>query len=61
MGSFLMGLMVVTLIARGVMTDGRRLSGCSRSCCKKAVPATQMSAPESGRACIVACPFRDDM
>ena len=61
MGSFRMGLMVVPLIARGVMTDGRRLSGCSWSCCKKAVPATQRSAPESGRACIVACLFRDDM
>ena len=37
------------------------LSGCSWSCCKRAVPATQMSAPESGRACTVACPFREDM
>ena len=23
--------------------------------------ATQMSAPESGRACTIACPFREDM
>ena len=59
-GSFPMGLMVVPLTARGVTTDGMRLSGCSWSCCKKAVPATQMSAPESGRACTIACPFRDD-
>ena len=60
-GSFTIGFMMVPLTVRGVMTDGRRLSGCSWSCCKRAVPATQMSAPESGRACTVACPFREDM
>ena len=56
-----MGFMVVPLTARGVMVDGRRLSGCSWSCCRMAVPATQMSAPESGRASTVAFPLRDDM
>ena len=55
-----MGLIVVPLTARGVMARGRRLSGCSWSCCKKAVPATQMSAPELGRAYTIACPFRDN-
>ena len=25
------------------------------------MPATQMSAPESGRTCTVACPFTEDM
>ena len=56
-----MGFMVVPLTARGVMVDGMRLSGCSWSCCRRAVPATQMSAPESGRASTVAFPLRDDM
>ena len=55
-----MGLMVVPLTARGMMVDGRRL-GCSWSCCRRTLPATQMSAPESGRACTVACPLREDM
>ena len=56
-----MGFMVVPLTARGVVVDGRRLSGCSWSCCRRAVPATQMSVPESGRASTVAFPLRDDM
>ena len=61
MGSFPMGLMVVPLTARGVVVDGRRLSGCPWSCCSRVVPPTQMSAPESGRASTVACPLREDM
>ena len=60
-GIFPMGLSVAPLTARGVMADDRRLSGCSWSWCRRAVPATQMSAPESGRTCTVACPFREDM
>ena len=55
-----MGLIVVPLTAWGVMANGRRLSGCSWSCYRKAVPATQMSPPGSGRACTIAFPFRDD-
>ena len=46
---FPMGLIVLPLTARGVMVDGRRLCGCSWSWCRRAVPATQMAAPESGR------------
>ena len=57
-----MGLSVVPLTARGVMANDRRLSVCFLwSWCRRAVPATQMSAPESGSTCTVACPFREDM
>ena len=60
-GSLPTGFMVVPLTARGVMVDGRRLAGCSLSWWSKVVPPTQMSAPESGRASTMACPFSDDI
>ena len=40
MGTFLMGLIMLPLTARGVMVDGRRLCGYSWSWCKRVVPAT---------------------
>ena len=61
MGIFLMGLSVLPLTAQGVMVDGRRLCGCLWSWCQTAVPATQISAPESGRTFTIACLFREDM
>ena len=48
-------------MARGVLVDGRRLAGCLLSWWSKVVPPTQMSAPESGRASTMACPFSDDI
>ena len=39
----------VVLMALGVTSEGSRLSGCSCRCSRRALPATDMSAPESGR------------
>ncbi len=36
-------------------------NGCSLRCFRRFLPATEMSAPESGRACTVAWPLREDM
>ena len=49
MGSLPIGCMTVPLTARGVTSEGRRLSGCSWRCSKRFLPATEMSAPESGK------------
>ena len=54
-----MGVMVVPLRARGETLEGRRLSGCSLRFCSIEGPATDISAPESGRAGIVTLPFSE--
>jgi hypothetical protein len=41
--------------------DGRRLSGTSCNCLKSEVPATEISAPESGKAFTEAWPFRENI
>lgn len=43
------------------MLDGRRLSGCSDKLSNKAIPATDISAPESGRTLMSVVPLREDM
>ena len=52
-----MGFMVWPLTVRGVTWEGSRLSLWSPSSSTMSVPATEMSAPESGRALTVAEPF----
>ena len=56
-GSLPMGFMVWPLTVRGVTWEGSRLSLWSPSSSTMSVPATEMSAPESGRALTVAAPF----
>ena len=48
------------LTVRGVTCEGSRLSVWSPSSCMISVPATEISAPESGRALIVAEPLGFD-
>ena len=56
-----MGRMLVPFTARGVTEDGGMLSGCSLSCSRRILPATHMSAPESGSTWTVASPLREAM
>ena len=56
-GSLLMGFMVWPLTVHGVTREGSKLSLWSPSSSTVSVPATEMSAPESGRGLTVAEPF----
>ena len=56
-----MGCMLVPFTARGVTEDDGMLSGCSLSCSRRVLPATHMSAPESGSTRTVAAPLREVM
>ena len=57
LGSFPIGCKSEPLTARGVTSDLARLSRCSPSLRTNSGPAAQMSAPESGRMSILACPL----
>ena len=60
-GNFPKGVIVVPFTARGIMLEDRRLSGCSLRLFSTAGPATDTSAPESGRTGTVEFPFKEDM
>ena len=53
------GCIDVPFTACGVRLEGSKLSWCSRSWVRVDVPATDISAPESGRILMSAEPFRE--
>ena len=60
-GSFPIGYILVLFTALGMIWDGSRLSSCSPKWCRAAFPATDISAPESGRVVMLAFLLRDNM
>lgn len=60
-GNFPIGVIVMPFTARGVTSEGSKLSWSSDRLERKANPATDTSAPESGKACTREVPFNEDM
>ena len=61
MGYLPIGCILVPLTTRGITCEGSKLCSCSPSWLRIALPAAEISAPQSGSVSTSAAPFSDEM